>query len=92
MCSDKSCDIILITDNKSLQDSVYSTKSIEDKRLKVDICTLRDMLKNKEITEIKWVPSKWQLADVLTKSGASSSKLLEVLSGSTNLLTDILKS
>ena len=53
---------------------------------------MHDMLKNKEITEIKWVPSKWQLADVLTKSGASSSKLLEVLSGSTNLLIDILKS
>ncbi len=68
-----------VIDNKSLYDSLHSTKTVSDKRLKVDICHLRDMVKNEEIHEIQWKENKKQLADVLTKFGASSEKLLKVL-------------
>ena len=30
-----------VTDNKSLHDAVHSTKTLEDKRLKVDICAVK---------------------------------------------------
>ena len=40
------------------------------------------MLSTGDIKEIEWVPKELQLADCLTKSGASPTKLLSVLSGS----------
>ena len=68
------------SDSKSLVDSVYSSKTLEDNRLKIDICVLRDYLRLGEIESIEWVDTKQQLADSLTKSGASAENLLEVLS------------
>ena len=41
---------------------------------------MREMLEKKEIANIEWVPTE-QLADCLTKKGASSRKLLQALSG-----------
>ena len=37
------------------------------------------MLERKEIDKIEWIEGSQQLADCLTKSGASNSKLLETL-------------
>ena len=73
--------ITLFTDNKSLYETVHSTKSIEDKRLKIDICILRQVLSNGEIHSIEWVETKKQIADSLTKGGASTKKLLDILNG-----------
>ena len=47
----------------------------------MDICVLREMIEKKEISDINWADSASQLADCLTKLGASSAKLLDVLSG-----------
>ena len=80
------CQIIGVTDNRSLRDACYSTTTMEDKRSKIDICVLRDMLKNSDITAIKWVPKDEQIADSLTKMGASTVKLIDALSCSINLL------
>ena len=44
----------------------------------MDVARIREMLQLKEI-KVKWVDNEKQLADPLTKSGASSTKLLEVL-------------
>ena len=77
--------IVCIIDNKSLYDAIHSTKTVTEKRLKVDICLLRDMLSKNEI-EIVWKPTKLQLADGLTKTGASKGKLLEALSFEGTLL------
>ena len=73
--------ITCIIDNKSLSDAVVSTKIIEDKRLYVDICSLRDMLSHKEINEVKWTTSDKQLADCLTKGTASPEHLMQVIAG-----------
>ena len=71
--------ILAKTDSRSLVDSARSSKTLEDDRLKVDICVLRDYLRLGELEQIDWVDTKDQLADSLTKSGASSHKLLEAL-------------
>ena len=71
--------ITVITDSKSLKDCLSTSKTLEDKRLKVDICVVRDYLKKGEIDKVCWISTEKQLADSLTKSGANPAKLLEVL-------------
>ena len=71
--------IHLVTDNESLANAVRSTTSVEEKRLRVDISALREMLDKGEIREVSWVPAREQLADCLTKQGANSENLIRVL-------------
>ena len=66
------------TDNKSLFDAANTCKTISDIRLRVEMSIVREMLDRGEI-KLSWIKSTDQLADVLTKSGASSSPLLEVI-------------
>ena len=66
------------TDNKSLFQAAYSLKAISDKRLRIELSLVREMLERKEM-ELVWVEAKHQLADVLTKGGASGLPLLKVL-------------
>lgn len=68
-----------VIDNKSLNDTLHSTKCIEDRRLRVDIAALREKLKNGELNKVRWVSSASQIADCLTKNGASSKPLLDTL-------------
>ena len=65
------------TDSNQLYDAVYSLKLIEDKRLRIDMGLLQEMIDRKEISKIVWVEKTQQLADSLTKFG--SSKLLDVI-------------
>ena len=51
---------------------------MSDKRLRADIVRLREMVDTKEI-KVTWVEGTKQLADYLTKRGASSQRPLEVL-------------
>ena len=44
--------VIGITDSKNLKDTVYTTRNIDDKRHKIDICALRDMLQRDEVQAI----------------------------------------
>ena len=68
-------------DNKSLCDAIYSSNAIEDRRLRIDVAVLRNMLGSKEIRKVSWVPSSEQLANCLTKRGASTQQLKAVLGG-----------
>ena len=70
--------VILFTDSKSLFDAVNTSNLMLDKRLRVDIAALRELSDNREVT-VKWIVSSRQLADVMTKKGASKSYLLQVL-------------
>ena len=74
--------ITLKTDSRNLYDAVYSTKTLDDRRLKIDICSLRQKLAKGEIQAIEWISKDFQLADCLTKLEAPTSKLIEVLRGS----------
>ena len=70
--------IELFTDSFSLKEHLDSKKIINDPRLRVDIARLREMNELKEVS-FKWVPSGQQLADCLTKKGAATDLLREVL-------------
>ena len=68
------------TDSKSLVDALHSTKSVEDKSLRISIAVLMDMMNSGEVTSVQWVESGEQLADCFTKAGASSVKLIKAIS------------
>ena len=45
------------------------------KRLRIDLAEINRMIQDGELKELKWVPSKEQLADVLTKQDAKNGLL-----------------
>ena len=55
------------TDNHSLYDAVNSITSLTDKRLRVDIVIVREMLCKGELEKVIWIPKENQLADCLQK-------------------------
>ena len=75
----KQIPIEIFTDSKSLFDSLNSKKNVTEKRLRIDIAMLREMLDLKIITKLHCIDSKSQLANTLTKKGASSKELLDTL-------------
>ena len=77
--SSKLPEIEIITDSKSLCDAIKSTKNVTEKRLRVDIGAVKEALSRNDINKVSWVNSELQLADSLTKQGASSVKLMQTL-------------
>ena len=67
--------IVAFTDNKSTLDTINSSTSVSDKKLRLEIALLRETQERKEV-EIMKVPGKDNISDVLTKRGASSKSLL----------------
>ena len=67
-------------DNKSLVDALYSFKLVDGKRLRVEVAALQEMLERRELSKVSWIPTNLQLANCLTKTGASSKELLEAIS------------
>ena len=68
-----------ITDNKSLVDSLYSTKRVDDKLLRIYMAVLMDMIERREVSSVSWVDTHKQLADCMTKRGVSTEQLRTVL-------------
>ena len=66
-------------DNKSVIEAILSTRMVEDKRLRVDVAAVQELLKLHHIIRIQWVPGHLQLANVMTKQGASGFYLHSVL-------------
>ena len=73
--------VLGVTDSKNLKDTAYSSRNVDDKRHKIDICALRGMLRKKEVHSVEWVESECQLADALTKNGVNATKLINSLQG-----------
>ena len=86
----KTINIEAYVDNKSVIEAISSTRMVEDKRLRVDIATIRELLKLQDVSSIQWVPGHLQLANVLTKQGASGFHLLKVLQ-SGQMLSEIIR-
>ena len=69
-----------LVDNKSAVDAAHTTVThTTERRLKREIGSVKEMLKNGELKELKWVPTNLMLADALTKKGVNSLKLMEVM-------------
>ena len=72
--------IVAIPNNKSLVDTVYSTKNPQDKRLRVEIISLRYMIEVGEVERLEWRNTSAQMADCQTKSaGAAAERLLKFI-------------
>ena len=79
------------TDNKSLVDTINSTKTAIEKRLKVDVCIIRKMIEKNEVPTVSSCGSSSQLGDCFNMDGASSKKILHVLRGGANLFNKYTK-
>lgn len=78
--------IVAYVDHKGAVESIHSTKLVEDKRLRIDIAAIKENLSNNDIKDVRSVSGSDQLADCLTKRGASGEKLRSVLQrGSLNM-------
>ena len=71
--------LVAYVDNRSVIEAVYSTRLVDDKRLRVDIAAISESLSRNEVKEIKWCPGKYLLAECMTKRGASGCDLLKVV-------------
>ena len=72
--------VFCYVDNKSLVDSLNSIKRVDDKRLRIDLAVIENMVISGEISKVSWIPSKQQLADCLTKRGVSTECLRSTIS------------
>ena len=68
-----------IVDNRLTVDAVKSTTVVDDKRLHREIGVIKQLLERGDINSITWVSGSKQLANVLTKQGVNSCKLLNVI-------------
>ena len=50
-----------------------------EKRLRIELSGIKELIENGQIHNIQWLETKKQLADCLTKKGASSMELRNVL-------------
>jgi hypothetical protein len=71
--------ITCFTDHKGLLESLFSTKLVEDRRLRIEIAVMKQCIERKDINQVKKVSSSQQLADCLTKRGVDGNKLLTIL-------------
>ena len=78
-CKKGSIEISVISDNKSFENAVHTSTSVENKRLQIDISILREMIQTGDIHQFRWIETKYQVANCLTKAGASADYLLDIL-------------
>ena len=71
--------IKVCTDNKSLFENIHSTKAVSEKRLRVEIGSIKEMLHKGELSSVKWIESSAQISNCLTKHGASCKELMDIL-------------
>ncbi|VDI03502.1 Hypothetical predicted protein [Mytilus galloprovincialis] len=64
-----------VIDNKDLYEAVRSKKNVTEKRLRLEISCIKEMIQKGELT-VHWIETKEQIANVLTKNGASAQNLL----------------
>ena len=71
--------IVCITDSYSLLDALKSTKMVSEKRLRIELSNIKQMVDRGQIKSVTWTETKKQLADCLTKRGSSSFASLKFL-------------
>ena len=76
--SDSQYSIICLTDSQSLYETIGTSHQVSDKRLRVEVSAIREMVERAEIVA-QWVNKNDQLSDVLTKKGASPNLLMSSL-------------
>ncbi|KAI0993477.1 hypothetical protein K3495_g14708 [Podosphaera aphanis] len=64
--------IIACSVSYSLSDCLVKLGSTSEKRLMIDIMSLRESYETKEITEVRWIGGRDNLADAMTKSNPNT--------------------
>jgi hypothetical protein len=64
--------VIICTDSKSLYDCLVKLGTTMEKRLMIDVMSLREAYERREITEIRWINGKDNPADAFTKRTANT--------------------
>ena len=77
----------IYTDNESLFKTASTTHLVDDLRLRVELSAIRELISKNEII-LHWIDSKQQLADCLTKLGASNYSLIDIISQGKNVYTN----
>ena len=77
--SENTLPIIANEDSNSLLESIYSTKKVKRKTMRVVLSSIQQHLQNKILTKVHHVKSKDNVADVFTKKGVNTERVLEVL-------------
>ena len=68
---------LTLIDSKDLFEAVHNIKSPEDKRLIGDILQIKQAIAVDDlISELRYIPDEYMLADPLTKAGRSGEELL----------------
>ncbi len=72
--------LVLCTDLKSLYDCLDKLGTTKEKRLMIDVMSLRQLYEQREITEVKWIYGHHNPADSMTKAKAPSAlkNLIEI--------------
>ena len=71
-------DIVCLVDSDNLVKAVNSSREVEDKRLRIDIATIKETIDKDQIS-VYHVPGMDMIANPLTKRGAKSDDLLDTL-------------
>ena len=71
--------ICCVTDCKALFEAIKSNKFVTEKRLRLEISAIKEKLENRQLEKIDWCDSSNQLADCLTKKGASTYQLMRII-------------
>ena len=67
-------------DNNDLYRAIYSEKHVTERRLRIEINSFKQLIENKDIASINWIETDKQIANVLTKNGASGQNILDCFS------------
>ena len=78
--------IIANEDSKSLLESIYSTKKVKRKTMRVVISSIQQHLQDKILTDIHHVKSEDNIADIFTKAGVKTDRILTALESSSLFL------
>ena len=70
----------VLTDSKSLWESVHNSRQCEERLLRNSIAGIKEMMELGMVQSVDWVPTDKQLADTLTKKGKKAEWLLKVAS------------
>jgi hypothetical protein len=82
--------LVICTDSRSLYDCLVKLGTTQEKRLMVDILSLRQAYERREIAEIKWIEGCNNPADAMTK-GSKACGALKALIDSNKLDMDAIK-
>ena len=70
--------MVYVTGSKSLHEALKSNKCVTEKRLRLEISGIKEVMERQQMI-IHWAKAEEQVADCLTKTGASPIALLKLL-------------